>query len=200
MGEKTIPPPSFEWSAKEPEEETTLLAPINYFNRYFSESFFEDAATQTNIYALQESINNFKPTDEEEIKTLIGLHMIMGCLKYPRVRMYWDTTLHVDLFVNSMTRTRFFQLRTCLHVVNNLERPDNCQYKMFKVRPVFDLVRKRCLALSLEQELSVDEQMVPFRGNLAIKQYAKGTPPMGCKNICALWQIRNCIRFCYLPR
>lgn len=39
-----------------------------------------------------------------------------------------------------------------------------------------------CLQLSLEENLCIDEQIVPFRGRLSIKQYVKGKPiPWGIK-------------------
>ncbi|GBN67016.1 Retrovirus-related Pol polyprotein from transposon 297 [Araneus ventricosus] len=45
-----------------------------------------------------------------------------------------------------------------------------------------DSVRNRCLQLPVEKICSVDEQIVPFRGNLNIKQYMKNKPnPWGIK-------------------
>lgn len=96
--------------------------------------------------------------------------------------MFWDTFIGLGLFLDHMARDRFFQLRTYLHIVNNLERPNNCQDKMFKVRPLYDSIRNRALQLSLEENLCIDEQMVPFKGKLSVKQYVKGKPyPWGVK-------------------
>lgn len=81
-----------------------------------------------------------------------------------------------------MSRDRFFQLRNNLHCINNLDVPNTCNDKLHKVRPLFEAIRQRCLALELEENLCVDEQMVPFRGHLSIKQYMKGKPtPWGSK-------------------
>ncbi|XP_047115781.1 piggyBac transposable element-derived protein 3-like [Schistocerca piceifrons] len=85
--------------------------------------------------------------------------------------MYWDSALHLDLFVESMSRERFFQLRSNFHVVDNLARPENCKDKLYKVRPIYDCIRRRCLELQIEEELCVDEQMILFKGRLGVKQY-----------------------------
>ena len=109
---------------------------------------------KTNMYAIQNG-RTFKHTNNQEIEHFIGLHIMMGCLKYPRVRLYWDTALHIDLFVNSMSRERFFQLRSHFHVVNNLEKPIDFKDKFYKVRPIYDCLKNRCLELELENELCV---------------------------------------------
>lgn len=49
-------------------------------------------------------------------------------------------------------------------------------YRLWKVRCLYDSVRSRCRQLPLETNLSVDEQMVPFKGQINIKQYVKNKP------------------------
>ncbi|KAL3190274.1 hypothetical protein MRX96_019812 [Rhipicephalus microplus] len=80
-----------------------------------------------------------------------------------------------------MTEKRFFKLRNNLHIVPEDFGFDS-EDRLWKVRPFMELIRKRCLELALEQECSVDEQMIPFKGQLSIKQYVKGKPsPWGIK-------------------
>lgn len=155
--------------------------PIQYFSKYFPHSFFDNMAEMTNIYSMQ-SDNKIKPTNTSEITGFVGLHILMGCLSFPRIRMYWDRVFNLDLFRNTMSRNRFFQLRTNLHVVNNLEKPQKCTDKLYKVRPIFDNIKNRCNDLAKETKLCVDEQIVPFTGRLEIKQYVKNKPsPWGIK-------------------
>ena len=102
-------------------------------------------AEYTNIYAHQQGKSQFKPTNASEIESLFGLHIIIGCLnKFPRIRMYWSSVLGINAFLENMSKNRFFQLRTMLHLVNNLERPNSCKDKFYKVRPIMDAVLKRC--------------------------------------------------------
>ncbi|XP_049799089.1 piggyBac transposable element-derived protein 2-like [Schistocerca nitens] len=72
------------------------MTPIEYFSEYISHACLENMVEKTNMYALQHG-KTFTPTNVTEIKAFLGLHIIMGCLKYPRVRMYWDSALHLDL-------------------------------------------------------------------------------------------------------
>lgn len=90
--------------------------------------------------------------------------------------MYWDTFLGIATFLDKMTRNRFYSLRNHFHIMDNLEIPAGNKDRFIKVRPIFNLLQKRCKELIPERNLSIDEQMVPFTGNLNIKQYCKGKP------------------------
>ncbi|XP_049954845.1 piggyBac transposable element-derived protein 3-like [Schistocerca serialis cubense] len=151
--------------------------------KYITNDLFSSMADMTNLYALQSgTISNFKQTTPAELQILFGLHILMGTLKFPRVRMYWDTTLKMELLLDSMPRNRFFQLRTNLHLVNSMAIPANNKYKFYKVRPIYTAIRNRRLELSMEEELAVDETMIPLTGKLSVKKYVKGKPsPWGIK-------------------
>jgi hypothetical protein len=160
-----------------PQDQLEPLMPVDYFYRYMPDSIFELMAAMTSMYALQKGECGFKAPDASEIKTLTGLHIVMGSLKLPRVRLYWDQSVRMNLFTENMTVNRFFKLRNMLHLVNNLEDRNGLKVdRLFKVRPIFDCLRNRCLELPLEKNLSVDEQMIPFKGHINIKQYIKGKP------------------------
>lgn len=156
--------------------------PYEYFRQYFTEDLFEAFAYHTNLYAEQKDARKFKHTDKDEIKKLFGLHVLIGCMKFSRLRLYWDPVLGIQAFKNTMTCDRFSQLRNNLHVVNNLEVPAENKDKFIKVRPVIDAIRNRCLQLTVEEVVSVDEQIIPYTGQLSTKQYMKGKPnPWGIK-------------------
>uniref|UniRef100_A0A672KZ53 PiggyBac transposable element-derived protein domain-containing protein n=1 Tax=Sinocyclocheilus grahami TaxID=75366 RepID=A0A672KZ53_SINGR len=158
------------------------MSPYEYFKQYVPDALFDLMSDSTNIYAMQSGTLRFKPTSSGEIRTLIGLHLAMGVMKTPRVSMYWEAGMDIGIFQNTMCRDRFFQLRSHLYLVNNLERPAENNDVFYKVRPLYDAMRRRCLELPLEENLCVDEQMVPFRGSLSVEQYVKGKPhPWGVK-------------------
>lgn len=75
-----------------------------------------------------------------------------------------------------MTRNRLFELCSCFHVVDNKAIPNDNRDKFVKIRPLYDSFIKRYTELPVEHNLNVDEQIVPFKGNLSIKQYIKGKP------------------------
>lgn len=64
-------------------ENLTLL---QYFKEYYSDDFFKQTAKFTHKYCLSEFGKELN-TDAAEIKKLFGIHLVMGCLKYPRIRM-----------------------------------------------------------------------------------------------------------------
>uniref|UniRef100_A0A0K8U4J7 PiggyBac transposable element-derived protein 3 n=1 Tax=Bactrocera latifrons TaxID=174628 RepID=A0A0K8U4J7_BACLA len=134
---------------------------MEYFQKYFPEDHFQNAAFFTNKYHLSQHGCLLNAT-AADIKNLYGLHIIMGCLAYPRVRMYWSEGFGLAQIKNAMTRDKFFTLRNSLHFVDTLQPPVN---KLFKIQPVINCVRSRCEALATEiTDYSIDEQMIPFTG------------------------------------
>lgn len=61
---------------------------------------------------------HFKPTNAAELKSLFVLDIAIGCLKFPKVPLFWDKALCTKLFAETMGRDRFFQLQTNLQCVN----------------------------------------------------------------------------------
>jgi hypothetical protein len=169
------------WESPAPEPPEPLT-PYGYFKQYVPSEMFQLMTTMTNIYAEQNAVRGYKHASISEIEALVGLHLATGALGLPRVRMYWSSSINIGLFRDTLSRNRFFQLRSNLHVVNNNERPSENTDVFYKVRPLYDSIRKRCLELQMEEELAIDEQIVPFRGKLSVLQYIKGKPePWGVK-------------------
>ncbi|XP_060865565.1 piggyBac transposable element-derived protein 3-like isoform X1 [Metopolophium dirhodum] len=168
-----------------PELSTTYrtLSPIEYFSKYFPEEEFENMAKYTNIYAKQNNFINYVDTTPSEMKVFVGIHLKIGCQKPSRIRLCWTNDDRVNIIADNMSRNRFFQLRSCFHVMNNDDIPENNVDKFIKVRPLYNSFLKRCKELPVETNLAVDEQMVKFKGKLGVKQYMKGKPcPWGIKN------------------
>eukprot|EP00102_Acyrthosiphon_pisum_P022242 XP_016659452.1 PREDICTED: piggyBac transposable element-derived protein 3 isoform X3 [Acyrthosiphon pisum] len=168
-----------------PELSTTYktLLPIEYFSKYFPEEEFENMAKYTNIYAKQNNFIKYVDTTPSEMKVFVGIHLKIGCQKPSRIRSCWTNEDRVNIIADNMSRNRFFQLRSCFHVMNNDDIPENNVDKFIKVRPLFNSFLKRCKELPVETNLAVDEQMVKFKGKLGVKQYMKGKPcPWGIKN------------------
>lgn len=131
---------------------------------------------KTNLFAIQKNVARFKPTNLCEIKKFIGIHIIMGNLNFPRARMYWDSHIGIPLVKDYMPVNRFMKLRQTVHLVDITAREEDNNDRLWKVRILYDTIRKRCLDLQMETNLCIDEQMVPFKGSLNIKQYIKNKP------------------------
>lgn len=92
--------------------------PYEYFSRYVPKSVFTELADKTNMYSICHDGKSVL-TDEEEIRRLIALHLAMGVIRYPRLRLYWKPSFKTKLVSSvSMSRNRFEKLRNCLHIVD----------------------------------------------------------------------------------
>ena len=65
----------------------------------------------------------------------------------------------------AMTLKRYETLRNLLHVNDNDSRnnPKNSNDKLFKVRPLLDLVRNNCIKIEPEKSHPIDEQIIPAK-------------------------------------
>ncbi|XP_049307799.1 piggyBac transposable element-derived protein 3-like [Bactrocera dorsalis] len=160
-----------------------ILEPYQYFEQFFPDELFEKTTFYTNLYAVQNKVSGFKPAQSWEMKMLIGLQIAMGCMRLDRKTTFWDPTLSIELFKNTMSLKRFRQLRLNLHFIDNLMIPPDCNDKFFKIRPLIETIRKRCQEEPVEEDVCIDEQIIPFKGKLSCKIYQKGKPnPWGIKN------------------
>ncbi|KAH8034121.1 hypothetical protein HPB51_020138 [Rhipicephalus microplus] len=157
-----------------------MPSPWDYFSHYVPKSIFIDMAERTNQYSLLQE-GRCVGTNEQEIRQLISLHLIMGVMRYPRLRLYWKPEMKTRLVASTeLSRNRFEKLRNNLHIVD-VSLPDP-KDRFWKVRPLLDKFEARCRSLKVEERLCIDEQIVPFKGKLDIKQYVKGKPhPWGVK-------------------
>lgn len=68
-----------------------------------------------------------------------------------------------------MSRDRWEQIKSSLRFNDNSVCPS--EDKLFKVRPVIDLLKESFARIPMDHMLSLDEQMVPFKGVSSLKQY-----------------------------
>ncbi|KAG5889921.1 hypothetical protein JTB14_010071 [Gonioctena quinquepunctata] len=99
--------------------------------------------------------------------------------------MYWASLTQVSKISKSMTRKRFFSIRSHLNVVvdSDVLKEIRKKDKLWKIKPLADKIRNSCLSLERRHIVTVDEQMIPFTGVCAVKQFVR---PEGLKNfVCA---------------
>lgn len=66
-----------------------VRTPAEYLTDYFSDQFYDSGAQFTNMYSVAKT---GKPllTTPVELKKFFGINLLMGCLPYLRLRMYWQ--------------------------------------------------------------------------------------------------------------
>ena len=144
--------------------------------------------TETNRYA--QTIASSKPKARpwiditvEEMKTFIGLLIIMGVVKLHRLILYWQTSnplISVSGITDVMTRTRFQQIFRFLHLADSsqqIPRGEPGYDKLYKVRKMLDILTGKFKSNYTPSDyVTIDEAMIPFKGRLGFKQYMKDKP------------------------
>ena len=129
-----------------------------------------------------------------EMKTFFACRVAIEMLVYKdHYEQYWrlkDNLLTATPgFGKVFSRDRFLAIWSMLHCVDeddpNLDKTD----KIYKSRPIFNYILERFQSHFVsDQELSLDEGMIPTKNSLSIKQYTlyqRQTHSMGTENIFA---------------
>ena len=78
------------------------------------------------------------------MEQFFGILVLSGIVKMPSYRMYWATETRYAPIADIMSRNRFANLRSSIHINNNddMKPRDHAEYdKLFKVRPFIDAIR-----------------------------------------------------------
>jgi len=153
----------------------SVLTPIEYFFKFFSEDLITLMVEQSNLYSFQKFQKPLGVTFNE-IKEFLGIELWMGVVKLPAYTDFWAQYTRFSFVANVMPLKRYQQILRCLHFTNNEE--SDVTDRFFKVRPVLDIIRLNCLKLSQGQRFSIDEMMVPYKGKKAgsRRQYMQNKP------------------------
>ncbi|KAM4633808.1 zinc finger protein 576, tandem duplicate 1 [Polymixia lowei] len=79
--------------------------PIYYFCKYFGWDTWAEIAQCTNKLS-----NIPNPVTPKEIAQYVGIHIAMGTLKFPSLKLYWQDLTKVPLIAEAMPLSRFLQL------------------------------------------------------------------------------------------
>lgn len=154
--------------------------PVEYFLEYFTEDFVEKVVDTTNQASL---LNNGKSVNlkKEEFYKFLALEIMIGTISYPRLEMYWSKTTEIPCFRGSMPRVRFHSLRHNLKFSLDQTSDD----KLHRIRPLLEVFYKKFYAIPKDENVCVDEMMVPFKGKTMLRQYMPKKPiKWGIKIFC----------------
>ena len=150
--------------------------PAELFRLFFTDDIVHNIVVETNRYAAQclEGKPTTWTTSEEEIRAYFGFYIFMGLVREPEIRDYWsnDDTFHYSPVAGRISRLRFEEISRYLHFVNNRQLPARGtpgHHRLQRVKPMIDALRNRCSSVYHPSvNLSVDEAMVPFKGEPGI--------------------------------
>ncbi|KAI5620578.1 zinc finger protein 576, tandem duplicate 2 [Silurus asotus] len=153
--------------------------PIDYFIQYFSWNIWKDIAVCTGQVS-----KLAKPVTKEEVAHFVGIHIAMGTLKFPSMKLYWDDFTRVPLIADAMSAAMFSELASNLRLAS-LEEDGlnqngqnahedqgtrNCNKvlvskkdPLWKVQAIVNRVREGCQALQRNGNYGVDQYPLPFQ-------------------------------------
>lgn len=116
--------------------------PQIYFYKLLG-SALELITFKSNLYATQKS-KTLRLT-EAELLAFIGINFIMGYHKLPSYKDYWSTgeDLGLRLISSTMSRKRFETILSHLHVNDNGLLRKNNKDKLFKIRPLVNVLNSQ---------------------------------------------------------
>lgn len=136
----------------------------------------DDLIFQTTLYVTQQE-RRVNTVTRQDILGFIGINIIMGYHNLPSYTHYWceDPDVSVPFISNVMTRNRFSQILSNIHVNDNKKLDTND--KLSKIRPLIAKANSQFAKLyDVRRVQSVDESMVLFKGRSSIKQYCPMKP------------------------
>ena len=86
----------------------------------------------------------------------------MSVISAPDYWFYWELETRYQLIASAMSRHQFESLKRLLHFNDNTK--DKKRDRLFKIRPLFEMLRQNCLPQKPAGHNSIDEQMIPFKG------------------------------------
>ncbi|KAJ8893532.1 hypothetical protein PR048_006130 [Dryococelus australis] len=163
-----------------PEEPPHLQSPIDYFHNWFSSKLPEHIVDQSNLYSTQRDSNNPLNTNVKEFEQFLGICVYMSIFGLRRSRMYWTSNTCIDKIQAVMYRSHREQIKNSIHFNDNScmsERDDAKRDKLFKIRSLIVSLKYKFNEIPLnDQQLCVDEQIIPFKGRSVLKQYNPKKP------------------------
>ena len=153
---------------------------MTFFTAFCDDDALDLLTLESNRFRQQLGRSKCKPISVSEMRTLVGICFYMTIVVLPNRRMYWSAETRQPTVANAMTVNRFEEILSVFHVNDNglmKGRGERGYDRLHKVRPLIELVN-RAFKANAEPEtfVSVDEQMIPFKGRHGLKCYMMKKP------------------------
>lgn len=166
--------------------------PLDYFKLFIDDPEYTSMAQETNTYHKQSvadknlkphsRLHNWKEVKRDEMKVFIAMTMAMRLVVQGDFTEYWSTSriTNTPFFRTCMSRDRFWMILTYFHLTDNSQQPKrggSGYSHMNKLGHLYNnLIHKFSTVYKPHKNISVDEGMVPWKGNLSFKVFMKDKP------------------------
>ena len=157
-----------------------IATPADAFQLYMRSAIFKEVLNWTNkeggnIYGTQ-----WHDVSDSELKTFMGLSILAGVYKSRNeaVRQLWSLEDGRPIFNRSMPRNRFQQISWAMRFDDAANRRQRASTdKLEPIRKVFDMWESTLQdAFVPDENVTVDEQLLTYRGRVPFKQYIPSKP------------------------
>jgi hypothetical protein len=153
--------------------------PVDFFLELLGSKNLELLVEQSNIQRVAEK-KKMAPITETEMRQFIGILMYTSVVTLPSTRLFWRKSMNISAVFKVMTRDRFDEIKSVIHLSNNAVQPardDPAYDKLYKVRQFLTSLNNSFKEhAEVEEVTSVDEQMIPYKGTFMLKVYMKNKP------------------------
>lgn len=154
-------------------------SPMNAFKIFINNEIVDILVRRTNEEARRRA-EQWKNTNSDEIYTFLGLLILAGVYrgKQEPIKQLWNKVEGRAIFGKSMSRDRFIAIRKYLRFDDRETRAERRgQDKLAPIRQVIEIFTTKCKSsYKVGQNVTVDEQLVTFRGRCPFKVYVPNKP------------------------
>ena len=168
-------------------------SPYDFFNLFLTKEIVDHIVLQSNLYRTQQ---NFKqePMSSVDFLRLLGFLFYSSLCKLPSKSDYWSAACGLEIIMKNITRDRISQLLRSLHFGDNALLRESSD----KIQSLIELFNDRCISLvDQEKKISIDEQMIPYKGNAVPKNYKQYMPNKPVKRGFRLWTVSGVSAYTY---
>ncbi|CAM4570235.1 unnamed protein product [Leuciscus chuanchicus] len=149
------------------------------FNLFFTEEMIDLIVSMTNLHG-RRTMSNWTGVDSTDIRAYMGLLILAGVYRSrgESTRCLLDDRSGRAIFRATMSLSRFHEISRALHFDDKLQRPARRREdKLAPIRSLWEMWTHRLpLLFNPGKDVTVDEQLVPFKGRCSFRQYMPKKP------------------------
>ncbi|XP_022093326.1 piggyBac transposable element-derived protein 4-like [Acanthaster planci] len=155
--------------------------PLEIFELFFPAAMLHVILQHTNAQGVMKRGREWKNVALMELHAFLGLLLYLGLTKSgrERVRSFWGQGFFCrPLCLATMSSTRFQDILTMLRFDNKATRAQRRSTDKFApIRDIFEMFARACRQhYSPSESVTIDEQLVAFRGRCSFRQYMPKKP------------------------
>lgn len=155
-----------------------ITDPLSSLRLYITDGIIQHIVAMTNLQG-RRYISFWRDLDSNEMLAYVGLLILSGVYrsKHESIASLWSEKTGRKIFRASMSQKRFAQITRALRFDDKLTRPARLTDKLAPIRQIWDMWAHRLgMLFSPDRDLTVDEQLVPFKGRCSFRQYIPKKP------------------------